>query len=128
MAGIACQKGKNNNQQCDTFLVISSTSTDRTTTVAAGITSIIDSYGGDLCFHYKGMQISQQATPSGPVYQYEYFLRAKAVKDCGPEMVCALAIYQVKDTVHIHPTTAGTYYLNFYNESGRFKRDTVVVN
>lgn len=118
---------KDEKKECDTYLAIGSAVTDRTTTVAAGITSTVDAYGGDLCFSYTGMEISKQSSPSGPVFAFEYFIKAKAKRPCG-KSICAQAIYHARDIINIKPGTPGTYYLNFYGNGQIVQRDTVIVN
>jgi hypothetical protein len=115
----ACEKSPENNF-CDTYLVIDSTSTPRSSTVAVGITSFIHCYGSDLCYSYSGMDISGKG---GNVFE----IHAKGKIRCNAQ-VCALALYEVRDTIQINTSAAGTYYLKFYNNTSLVKTDTVVVN
>jgi hypothetical protein len=118
---LSCGKnGDRSNNLCDTYFVIDSTSTPRSSTVASGITSIIRCYGSNLCYTYTGMEITNR---SGNVFE----INAKGKIPCGTP-VCAQALREVRDTVNISNATAGTYYLKFYNNSLLLKTDTVTVN
>jgi hypothetical protein len=116
---VSCEKTPDRNI-CDTFLVIDSTSTPKTSTVAVGISSIIDCYGANLCYSYTGMDV---AAKSGNVFE----INAKGTINCEAQ-VCAQALYQVRDTIQINTTAAGTYYLKFYNSTSLVKTDTITVN
>jgi hypothetical protein len=105
---------------CDTFLVIDSTSTPRTSTVAAGISSIIECYGANLCYSYTGMDV---AAKSGNIFE----INAKGKINCEVQ-ICAEALYQVRDTIQINTPAAGIYYLKFYNSTSLVRTDTVTVN
>ena len=126
LAASACHK--DGQKQCDTFFVITAASSVAVTTVTAGIPVVVNSYGGDMCFHYTGLSVSQQSSPSGPVYLNQYFIRATGIRDCGDEVVCAQALVNARDSIMVRPATAGTYYLHFQNATGLFRTDTVVVN
>jgi hypothetical protein len=115
----ACEKTPDRNL-CNTFLVIDSTSTPKNSTVAAGISSIVDCYGANLCYSYAGMQV---VANGGNVFA----INAKGTINCKAQ-VCAQALYQVRDTIQISTTAPGTYYLKFYNDNSLFKTDTVTVN
>jgi len=116
---VSCEKTPERNL-CDTFLVIDSTSTPRTSTVAVGISSIISCYGPNLCYSYAGMNI---AVKSGNVFE----VSAKGAMPCEAQ-VCAQALYQVQDTIQISIPATGTYYLKFYNNASLVKTDTITVN
>ena len=118
---------KNEQKLCDTYLIISTTNTPATTTLSQGITSTINSYGPDLCYRFSAMEIKQQPTPSGPLYQFQYFIKVKGTVTCG-NTICAQAIYNSTNSILLTPTVKGTYYLHFYNQSQLFKTDTVIVN
>jgi len=118
---------KNDQELCDTYLTISSTNTPTATTLSQGITSTINSYGPDLCYRFSAMEITQQPTPSGPIYQFQYFIKVKGTVTCG-NAICAQAIYNSTNSILLSPTVKGTYYLHFYNQSQLFKTDTVIVN
>jgi hypothetical protein len=118
---------KKDNKLCDTYLTINSTNTPTTTTLSHGIISIVNSYGANLCYQFNGMEITQQPTPSGPVYQFQYFIRVKATLPCDTP-ICADGIYNSSKTITLNPSVTGTYYLNFYNANQLFKTDTVIVN
>jgi len=115
----SCEKTTHRNL-CDTFLVIDSTSTPRTSTVAMGISSIIDCYGANLCYSYAGMDV---VAKSGNIFE----INAKGKINCEAQ-ICAEALYQVRDTIQINTPAAGTYYLKFYNSTTLVKTDTVTVN
>ena len=118
---------KNDQDLCDTYLIISSTNTLTATTLSQGITSTINSHGPNLCYNFSSMEITQQPTPSGPVYQFQYFIKVKGTVACG-NPICAQAIYNSTNSILLTPTVKGTYYLRFYNQSQLFKTDTVIVN
>jgi len=118
---------KNDQELCDTYLTISSTNTPTATILDQGITSTINSYGPDLCYRFSGMEITQQPTPSGPVYQFKYFIKVKGTIPC-KSTNCAQAIYNSTNSILLTPTVRGTYYLHFYNQNLLFKTDTVIVN
>jgi hypothetical protein len=118
---------KNEQKLCDTYLIIDSTNTPRTTTLSQGITSTIKSYGANLCYSFSGMDITQQSTPSGPVLLFQYFIRVKGTITCGSP-VCADALYNSTNSIVLNPTATGTYYLHFYNQNQLFKTDIVIVN
>ena len=115
----SCKKTQDRNL-CDTFLVIDSTSTPKTATVAVGISSIIECYGANLCYSYAVMDV---AAKSGNVFE----INAKGTINCKAQ-ACAQALYQVRDTIQINTAAAGTYYLKFYNSTSLVKTDTVIVN
>ena len=118
---------KNDEELCDTYLTIGSTNTPIATTLSQGITSTINSHGPDLCYKFSSMEITQQPTPSGPVYQFHYFIKVKGKVECGSQ-ICAQAIYNSTNSIFLTPTVKGTYYLHFYNQNQLFKTDTVIVN
>ena len=122
---IGCKKNKSN--LCDTYLNINSTNTPATVTLNQGITSTVNSQGPDLCYKFSGMEITQQPTPSGPVHQFQYFIKVKGTVTC-ENPVCADAIYVSINSFSLTPTVSGTYYLHFYNQNQLFKTDTVIVN
>jgi hypothetical protein len=118
---------KNDKELCDTYLTISSTNTPSSTTLSQGITSTVNSHGPDLCYKFAGMEITQQPTPSGPAFQFQYFIKVKGTVPCGSS-ICAQAIYNSTNSFSLAPTKIGTYYLHFYNQNQVFKTDTVIVN
>jgi hypothetical protein len=122
---LSCKK--NDEERCDTYLIISSTNTPETSTLSQGITSTVHSYGPDLCYQFAGMQVSQQPTPSGPAFQFQYFIKVKGTVPCEAS-ICPQAIYNTTNSFSLYPTIAGTYYLHFYNQGQFFKTDTVIVN
>ena len=121
-----CKKSSKENL-CDTYLSISSTNTPAAILLSQGITSTVSSHGPNLCYKFSGMEITQQPTPSGPVYQFQYFIKVKGTVACGGS-ICAQAIYNSTNSFLLTPTVKGTYYLHFYNQSQLFKTDTVIVN
>jgi hypothetical protein len=114
-----CEKGQDNDL-CDTYLEIDSTSTPRSSTVGTGITSIINCYGPSLCYSYAGMDISGKG---GNIFE----IHAKGKIRCNVQ-ICALALYQVRDTITISTPAAGSYFLKFYNNTTLLKTDTITVN
>ena len=118
----SCSKNRDNkNGICDTLLTIGSTNTPKITTVAAGIKTVVNSYGPDLCYSYAGFGIAQK---EGNIFE----IKSKGKVNCGAA-ICAQAIYAVKDSTIIYTNTVGTYYLKFFNNAATsFKTDTVVVN
>lgn len=116
---VSCEKTPDRNL-CDTFLVIDSTSTPRTSTVAVGISSIIECYGANLCYSYAGIDV---AAKSGNVFE----ISAKGTIPCEAQ-VCAQALYRVQDTIQISISATGTYYLKFYNNASLVRTDTITVN
>ena len=125
-ATLGCKKNNIENL-CDTYLSISSTNTPATVLLSEGITSTVTSHGPDLCYRFSGMEITQQPTPSGPVYQFKYFIKVKGTVPC-KSTICAQAIYNSTNSFLLTPTVKGTYYLHFYNQNVLFKTDTVIVN
>jgi hypothetical protein len=118
---LSCHKNKDGTTgQCDTYLIIGSTNTPRTSTISAGITTIINGYGPDLCYSFSGTQLTQK---EGKIIE----IKLKGKRPCGPA-ICADAIYNVKDTVTINTPQTGQYYLQFFNGTSLFKTDTVTVN
>ena len=115
----SCGKDREGNL-CDTYLIIDSTSTPRSSTVTTGIVSIIKCYGSNLCYSYTGMDIAGQP---GNIFE----INAKGKIPCGAP-VCAQALYEVRDTVNINTAAVGTYYLKFYNNNILLKTDTITVN
>ncbi|MBL7747567.1 MAG: hypothetical protein JNM19_09095 [Chitinophagaceae bacterium] len=115
----ACKKSPDS-RLCTTYLVIDSTNTPRSSTVAVGISSIISCYGSDLCYSYTGMEV---AANGGNVFK----INAKGAIPCVAQ-VCAQALYRVRDTIQINTTSAGIYYLQFYNNTSLVKTDTIIVN
>ena len=118
---------KSGHEICETYLTISSTNTVTVATLGQGINSTINSHGPNLCYNFSSMEITQQPTPSGPVYQFQYFIKVKGTVTCG-NTICAQAIYNSTNSILLTPTVKGTYYLHFYNQSQLFKTDTVIVN
>ena len=118
----SCSKNQENkNGRCDTLLAIGSTITPKTTTIAAGIKTVVNSYGPDLCYSYAGFGITQK---EGNIFE----IKSRGKVNCSAA-ICAQAIYSVKDSTTIYTNTAGTYYLKFFNNAATsFKTDTVVVN
>lgn len=119
----SCSKDKSENVgQCDTYLLINSTKTPRTSTISSGIKTIIDCYGPNLCYSFSGMEIIEK---EGNVFE----IKAKGKAPCGPA-ICLQAIYAVKDSATINIRMVGFYYLKFFNNDAAtsFKTDTVVVN
>lgn len=115
----SCKKD-NENEMCDAFLVIGETNSTSTTTVSAGITTIIKGYGPDLCYSFSGTVIRNMAGK-------KIELRMKGKYPCDPAF-CPQAIFNVTDTLHISTPVTGTYYLQFFNGSTLLKTDTVTVN
>ena len=115
----SCGKDRDSNL-CNTYFIIDSTSTPRSSTVATGIVSIIKCYGSNLCYSYTGMDIAGRP---GNIFE----INAKGKIPCGAP-VCAQALYEVQDTVNINTAAAGTYYLKFYNNNILLKTDTITVN
>lgn len=126
VAATACSKKEQ--KSCNTSFIITGASTIPVTTAAAGIPVVVNSYGADLCSHYTGLSVSQQSSPSGPVYAFEYFVSATGTRDCGDEVVCAQALVNASDSITIRPTMPGTYKVHFRNITGTFRTDTVIVN
>ena len=117
----SCGKdGDRSNNLCETYFVIDSTNTPRTSTVANGITTIIRCYGSNLCYTYTDMDITIRP---GNVFE----IHAKGKIPCGA-VVCAQALREARDTGRISTASAGTYYLKFYNNTSLLKTDTITVN
>ena len=123
----SCKKSKDGDERCNTYLTISSTNTPSATTLSQGITTTVTSHGPDLCYSFSGIEVTQQPTPSGPAFQFQYFIKVKGTLPCVPS-ICAQAIYNSTNSISLSPPVKGTYYLHFYNQSQLFKTDTVVVN
>jgi hypothetical protein len=119
ISSFSCNRD-NDPGQCDTYLVITATRTSASTTISAGINSIIESYGANLCYSFSNTEILEKP---GSIFQ----IRSKGKVVCG-NPVCAQALFQVTDSVKIAVSVPGMYYLKFYNDNSLFKTDTVQVN
>lgn len=120
LSAFSCNKNDDNPGQCDTDLVITDTRTPATTTIAAGINSIIESYGANLCYSFSKTEILEQP---GKIFH----IRSKGKVICG-KPICAQALFQATDSVKITIPASGIYFLKFYNDNNHFKTDTVQVN
>lgn len=118
---ISCDKeNEEKNGLCDTYLEITSTNTPKTTTASAGITTVINGYGSNLCFRFTGTEITLKEPNVLEI-------KLKGKFPCGPA-ICAQALLGVRDTVTINTQQTGAYYLKFFNGNFLFKTDTVTVN
>lgn len=122
-----CKKNTDG-KYCDTYLSIISTTTPGNTTLAQGITSIIKCTGPNLCYSFTDTEVLIPVYGGPGPTPLLFDIRAKGKMPCSPKQICAQAIFQASDTVNIHVSSAGTYYLRFYNNANLFKIDTVVVN
>ena len=120
LAIASCNKDSKTGQ-CDAFLTITSTLTAKTTTQAAGISSVINSYGPNLCYTFSHTEVLRKP---GNIFE----IKSKGKFPCNAT-ICADALYQARDSINIDVAAPGTYFLKFYhNTSAFFKTDTVQVN
>ena len=116
---LSCTKNKNGGR-CNTYFDITSATTPPTTTVAAGITTIVKGYGYNGCYQFTGSEVT-----SGLANNIE--IRLKGTVPCEAN-VCTDILIGAIDTIKIPTPATGIYYLKYFSGAGLFKTDTVVVN
>jgi len=100
-------------------LSIVQTTTPKTTTQNAGITSSIKVTGSDLCYNFAYFTVNNQ--------HFVVDIHAIGTYPTKPT-ACAQAFYYKETTLSVPTTASGQYVLRFYNGSQLFKSDTVQVN
>ena len=116
---LSCTKNRNSGP-CNTYFDITSAITPRTTTVAAGITTIVNGYGYNGCYQFTGSEVT-----NGPANSIE--IRLKGTVPCEAK-ICTDMLVGARDTLKISTPAAGIYYLKFFSGSSFVKTDTVLVN
>jgi hypothetical protein len=115
----SCTKNKHSGR-CNTYFSITSATTPRTTTVAAGITTIVEGYGSTGCHQFAGSEVT-----NGLANIIE--IRLKGTAPC-EAAICPDMLVGGIDTIRIQTPVTGIYYLKFFGGSALFKTDTVIVN
>jgi hypothetical protein len=95
------------------------TTTPKTTTLNAGITSAVKVMGTDLCYNFGYFTVNKQ--------QFVVDVHAIGTYPTHPG-ACPQALYYKDTTLTIQTTSPGQHILRFYNGSQLFKSDTVQVN
>ena len=116
---LSCTKNKQSGR-CNTYFNITSTTTTQTTTIAAGITTIVGGYGYNGCFQFAGSEVKNLTGNNIEI-------RLKGTIPC-EATICTDMLVGARDTLKISTPAAGTYYLKFFSGSSFVKTDTVLVN